>query len=245
MVKVRKADGTLQDYSEEKVRNALKRAGADEELINHITEHIKNELHEGITTEQIYSHIFAMLKGKSSHLVARYNLKSAIMELGPSGYPFEQFVGGILKEKGYSVKVGTTVPGECVYHEIDVIAEKEGKRVMIECKFHNSPGTKSKIQTILYTYARFMDVSMHHEFQEAWLVTNTKVTSEVIDYAKCKGLTVIAWDYPNESSLRKMIEDSNLHPITAVENLSQARKLELISQGIVFAKDLHTRDISL
>lgn len=241
MVKVRKADGRLEDYSETKVRESLKRAGADDDLINDIVKHVETELHEGISTEEIYSHIFDILKGKSSHLVARYNLKQAIMELGPSGYPFEKFVAGILETQGYKTQVARTVPGECVYHEVDVIAEKDGKRIMIECKFHNAPGTKSKIQTILYTYARFMDVSMHHEFADAWLVTNTKVTSEVVDYAKCKGLKVIAWDYPNDMSLRKLIEDSDLHPITADPNLSAPRKIELLNQGIVFMKDLHKK----
>src|SRR3989344_4570524 len=238
MVKVRKADGRLEDYSEEKVRGSLQRAGAEEGLIEDILSHIQTELHEGIATEEIYDHIFEILKGKSSHLVARYNLKQAIMDLGPSGYPFEKFVAGVLETQGYKTQVSQTVPGECVYHEVDVIAEKDGKRIMVECKFHNRHGTKSKIQTILYTYARFMDVSMHHEFQDAWLVTNTKVTSEVVDYAKCKGLKVIAWDYPRDMSLRKMIEDSNLHPITIDQSLSPEKKSDLLNQGIIFMKDI-------
>lgn len=238
MVKVTKADGRLEEYSEDKVRASLTRAGAEESLIQDILDHIKTELHEGIKTEEIYSHIFDILKGKSSHLIARYNLKQAIMELGPSGYPFEKFIAGVLETHGYKTEVGQTVPGECVYHEIDVIAEKDGRRVMVECKFHNGPGTKSKIQTILYTYARYLDVSMHKEFQEAWLVTNTKVTSEVIDYSRCKGLKVISWDYPRDMSLRKMIEDSSLHPITIDQSLSKERKMELLNQGIVFMKDI-------
>lgn len=238
MVQVKKADGRLEDYSSEKVRSSLMRAGADDKTTKEIISHIETELYEGIPTQKIYSHIFEILKSKSSHLVARYNLKRAIMELGPTGYPFEKFVAGILTTQGYTTEVSQQVPGECVYHEVDVVAKKDGKQSMIECKFHNHPGTKSKIQTILYTYARYLDISMHNEFHDAWLVTNTKVTNEVIEYAKCKGLTVIAWDYPNNMSLRKLIEDSNLHPITSLEHLSHERKRQLLDSGVVFVKDL-------
>jgi hypothetical protein len=238
MVKVTKRDGTLEEFSEEKVRASLVRAGAEENLVDDILSHIKSELHEGMSTEEIYDHIAEIIKGKSNHMSIRYNLKQAIMDLGPSGYPFEKFVAGILETQGYKTQVGQMVQGECVRHEVDVIAEKDGRRAMVECKFHNGPGTKSKIQTILYTYARYLDVSMHKEFQEAWLVTNTKVTTEVIDYSRCKGLKVIAWDYPRDMSLRKMIEESNLHPITIDQSLTKERKLELLSQGTVFMKDI-------
>ena len=47
-------------------------------------------------------------------------LKQAIMELGPSGFPFEQFVAELLKCRGYQIKVGVIVEGHCVNHEIDV-----------------------------------------------------------------------------------------------------------------------------
>ena len=238
MVKVQKADGSVEDYSEYKVRSSLERAGADEQTIRDITGHINTKLFEGISSQDIYMLIYNELKRKNHMLVSRYNLKRAIMELGPTGYPFEKFIAGVLNTQGYSTEVSQMVPGECVYHEIDVIAKKDGKRMMIECKFHNRPGTKSKIQTILYTYARFMDVSMHNEFHEAWLVTNTKVTQEVIEYAKCKGLTVIAWVYPHHMSLRKLVEDSNLHPITALDHLSTERKRQLLEEGVVFVKDM-------
>ncbi|MCR4263241.1 MAG: restriction endonuclease [Candidatus Roizmanbacteria bacterium] len=242
MVKVEKADGSFEDYSEEKVRTSLLRAGADDQTIKDITEHINTKLFEGISSQDIYALIYGELKRKNHMLVSRYNLKRAIMELGPTGYPFEKFVAGVLQTQGYTTQVSQTIPGECVYHEVDVVAVKDGKRSMIECKFHNHPGTKSKVQTILYTYARYMDVSMHNEFHDAWLVTNTKVTQEVIEYAKCKGLTVIAWDYPNHMSLRKLVEDSNLHPITALDHLSHERKRKLLEQGVVFAKDLKDRE---
>src|SRR3989344_2001861 len=132
MVKVQKADGSFEDYSENKVRSSLERAGADEQTIRDITEHINTKLFEGMSSQDIYGLIYQELKRKNHMLVSRYNLKRAIMELGPTGYPFEKFIAGVLNTQGYSTEVSQTVPGECVYHEIDVIAQKDGKRAMIE-----------------------------------------------------------------------------------------------------------------
>ncbi|MBI4130823.1 restriction endonuclease [Candidatus Roizmanbacteria bacterium] len=238
MVKVQKASGEMEDFSEDKVRDSLKRAGADEQLINDIVVHVKEELYEGMPTEKIYEHIFEILRGRSSHLVARYNLKRAIMELGPTGYPFEKFLAGVLKSYGYDVTTDQIARGKCVSHEIDVIAEKDGKKIMIECKFHNHVGTKSKIRDVLYTYARFLDVREQGKFDEAWLVTNTKVTSDVIDYAQCQGMRIISWNYPKNMSLRTMIEQSNLHPITALDSLTPDKIQALLAEGVVFARDL-------
>jgi len=51
-------------------------------------------------------------------------LKKAILQLGPTGYPFERFVGELLKYQGYEAKVGQIVQGNCVQHEVDVVAKK-------------------------------------------------------------------------------------------------------------------------
>ena len=44
------------------------------------------------------------------------------MELGPSGFPFEKLVGKILEQEGFETRVGVIVQGNCVQHEVDVIA---------------------------------------------------------------------------------------------------------------------------
>lgn len=252
-VRVLKASGEYEPFSEEKVRSSLQRAGAEKELADKIIENIKGELYDGISTKEIYSQIFGLLREWESPLISKYNLKQAIMELGPSGYPFEKFVAGVLKNYGYQVEVGQTVQGKCVSHEIDVIAQKnpstssgQGEHYMIECKFHNRPGIKVDIQTALYTYARFLDVqgawvetSGHRsKFHQPWLVTNTKVTLEVKTYGQCVGLKVLSWDYPAEENLRFLIEQSNLHPLTCLTSLSRTEKGRLLEAGLVFCRDL-------
>lgn len=243
MVKVTKASGELEDFSEQKVRESLARAGAGQHLIDEIVEHVKKELYEGIPTEHIYTHIFDILRGKHSLLVARYNLKQAVMDLGPSGYPFEKFIAGVLETYNFKTQTNLILDGECVQHEIDVMAEKGNTRAMIECKFHNHHGTKSKIRTALYTYARFLDVKEKNGFTEAWLVTNTKVTSEVLSYAHCKGMRIISWNHPADFSLRHLIEESNLHPITAIDTIPKEQKQRLLDEGTVFVRDLENHKL--
>jgi Holliday junction resolvase len=250
-IRVLKASGEYEPFSEAKVRSALGRSGAEGELIDKIISHLSDDLYDGISTKEIYGHVFALLRKLQSAAVSKYGLKRAIMELGPSGYPFERFVAGILEKDGYEVAVGQVVQGKCVEHEIDVIARKNDKHFMIEAKFHNQPGAKTDIQVALYTYARFLDVKQawvglaghRQHFHQAWLVTNTKVTSMVKDYAQCVGLKVISWDYPAKGSLRYMIEKSGLHPITCLRSLRQADKSRLLEEGMVFSRDLLDRKI--
>ncbi len=237
MIRVQKADGMLEVFDEFKVRSSLKRAGVDDISVNNILTNLKDRLYDGIPSDKIYRSIYQLFS-KQSKTNYRYNLKRAIMDLGPTGYPFEHFVAGVLSHYGYEVEVGKQVFGGCVSHEIDVIAVKDGIKNMVECKFHNQPGAKSGIRTVLYTYARFLDTRDKNQFQSSWLATNTKVTSEAIQYANCVGMRILSWNYPSDFCLRLLVERANLHPITARDDLSSSRKSELLRQGIVFLKDL-------
>jgi len=76
------------------------------------------------------------------------------------------------------------------------------------------------------------------KFHQAWLVTNTKLTSDAIQYGECAGMKLIGWNYPNKGSLRDLIEDSGLHPITCLSSLSATQKQILLSHDIVLCKDL-------
>jgi Holliday junction resolvase len=248
---VQKRSGEYEPFSEEKVRSSLHRAGADEELIDNIVDHVKPKLYDGITTKEIYAHVFARLRELRSPVVSKYDLKGAILELGPSGFPFERFVAGVLEAHGYEVAVGRIIQGKCVDHQIDVIAQKDDQHFMIEAKFHNLPGMKSDIRDALYTYARFLDVQEawveiaghRQHLHQAWLVTNTKLTSKVKEYAQCVGLKVISWDYPPEGSLRLLIEQSGLIPVTCLTTLGDDDKRALVDAGFLFARDLLEQEI--
>ena len=160
------------------------------------------------------------------------------MNLGPTGYPFEDFIAKLLQAEGYHTKVRQILPGECITHEIDVIAERAGKSAMIEAKFHNSPGTRSQVHVALYTQARFEDIKRRNHIDEAWLITNTKTTVDVNTYALCKNIKVVSWSYPDGGSLRDMIEKAKLHPITMLTSLSNAHKRMLLNHHIVLCKEI-------
>ncbi len=138
---ITKASGAQVPFSSEKLRTSLQRSGAKDEDIHSIITEVKNQLYPGIPTKKIYKLAFGLLKKVSKPIAARYRLKNAIMELGPSGFPFEKYFSEILKHQGYAVKVGEIVAGHCVKHEIDVIAEKGNDYLMIECKYHNLPAS--------------------------------------------------------------------------------------------------------
>jgi len=253
MIQVRKASGDLEPFSEGKIVRSLERAGVDKDLIDKVLADVKKELYDGITTQRIYSHIFELLKREKSPSLGRYNLKKAIMELGPAGYLFEKFVGALLKHHGYQVEIGVNVFGRCVVHEIDVIAQKDNQHFMVECKFHNQPGTRSDVKVALYVKARFDDVETawkekpghQTKFHKAWLVTNTKFTSDAIQYGECIGMRLIGWNYPTSGSLQDLIENSGLHPVTCLTFLSKNQKETLLSSNIILCRDILTADQAL
>ncbi|HET6990550.1 MAG TPA: PD-(D/E)XK nuclease superfamily protein, partial [Bacteroidia bacterium] len=154
---ITKASGEKVPFSFQKLMKSLMRAGAGKKQALEIANEVEGKIYSGIETKKIYGIAFGLLRGRSRHLAARYHLKAGIMELGPSGFPFEKYVGEILKHLGYSVKIGQTIQGHCVTHEVDVIAEKGEQRFMIECKYHNSPGIVCDVKIPLYIQARFKE----------------------------------------------------------------------------------------
>lgn len=242
---VRKATGDLEPFSDEKVINSIRRAGIPKQLESHVLSHIKQKLYRNIPTSEVYKHIVEFL-GRSSmpYTKARYGLKQAIMDLGPSGYPFEDFVAEILKHQGYTTQTRVTTRGKCISQEIDVIATKHQdnnpspERVMIEAKFHHGRGTRTDSQVAMYTKARFDDVAESNNLNAVWLVTNTKATTDAITYGLCVGMNVIGWSYPEKGSLRDLVEREDLIPITALTTLSHLEKQTLLDKHVVLCKTI-------
>lgn len=249
-----KASGEKEFFSEKKVRRSMRRAGIPRNLANEVLRKITASLYDQIPTSKIYQQINQALKTSSNpHLFSRYQLKQAIMQLGPSGYPFEKFIAALLKELGYSVETGVIVEGSCVNHEVDVVALKDNQHFMVECKFHHQPGFRSDVKVALYVKARFDDVKSAwikkpgHQtmFHQAWLVTNTKLTTEAIKFGECAGMHLLAWSYPKTNSLQDLITKTNLHPITCLNSLSFDQKQQLLNQDIVLCKQLQQSNPSL
>lgn len=245
-IQITKASGEEQYFNVQKLINSLSNAGASTEIIEQIVKKTIKSLYPGISTNTIYNKAFELLKELSLPLAGRYKLKKAILELGPTGFPIEHYISKILECNSFQVKVGVIVQGLCVQHEVDVEAEKEHLHYMIECKFHSKSGIKSSVKVPLYVHSRFNDVKSQWEklyghskkYHQGWIITNTRFSKDAIKYGICAGLKMTCWDYPEGASLQKMIENTGLHPITCISDLSNTEKNKLLKQGIVLCKEL-------
>lgn len=237
-----KSTGEKEEFNIEKLERSVKRAGIPKNLQQEVINHVKSKLYEHIPTSEIYHHIIEFL-GKSSHPHARtkYSLKRAIMDFGPTGYPFEDFISEILKTEGYATTVRNILAGNCITHEIDVIAQKDSQRIMIEAKFHNTPGIKTNVHVALYTKARFDDIKTKNNLDQAWIITNTAITKDAINYSNCNNVKVISWNYPEDGSLADLIDKSGLSPITVLSELSQNQKQKLLEEDHVLCKTLYEK----
>ncbi|MEN8124869.1 MAG: ATP cone domain-containing protein [Bacteroidota bacterium] len=244
--KIRKYSGDLVDFDVDKLIRSLKNAKADDALIEKIVAEVQNQLYDGITTKKIYQMAYKILKSKKTICASRYKLKKAIMELGPSGFPFEKFVSKILNNEGFKTEVGVFVQGYCVQHEVDVVAKNDTHHYMVECKYHNSQGRVNSVKIPLYIQSRFLDIDKqckikegdNSKFHQGWIYTNTRFTSDAINYAKCAGLKLVSWDYPLNKSLKDIINKYGLFPITSMATLTKKEKAKLLEKGIVLCKDL-------
>lgn len=243
---VRKASGDKEIFSEYKLRRSLERARVSPLLVDEVIRHVRSKLIEGMSTSDIYRHAYSFLRKEKPPAASQYILKRAVLELGPTGHPFERLIGEVLRSMGFSVRVGQAVDGFCVSHEVDVLAENKGRQIVIESKFHNRPGYKTDVKVALYVQARFEDIKRKllaqsprpYKSLEAWLVTNTKLTSDAIRYAECVGLKAISGDYPPGSGLFDLIKQSGLYPLTCLTTLSKPQKKQLLSRGAVLCKDI-------
>ena len=245
-ITVLKANGNRETFEVEKLSASLLHSGASEEAVEKVISHVLPELRDGMTTNDIYEHAFSVLQGISKPVARSYSLRRAVMDLGPSGFPFEDFVARMLEAKGFKCETRKTVLGGCVPHEVDVVAYNEKKLIMVEAKFHNELGTKSDLKVVLYIKARFDDLrenvfnygGNNRQITDCWLITNTKFSSTAIHYGACKNLTMIGWNYPEKGGLQDMIEEEDLHPITCLASLSLADKRTLLGERIVLCSDI-------
>lgn len=231
---VAKADGTSEPYEPQKLLASLMRAGALPDVAGQIAHDIEKDLTNGITTQEIYSRAFARLREVRHTVAARYSLKRAILDLGPSGFPFESYIAELYRAEGCETKVDQIIQGKCVDHEVDVVITKGAEKIYAEAKFHNAAGFKTDLKTVLYVKARIDDIGNGRGL----VVTNTKFTSKAAQYAECAGLELLGWDYPQGNTLHDRIDRAKLYPVTALTGLSVREKTALLSDRVVLCNAL-------
>lgn len=245
-IQVQKASGEFELFDIAKLERSLRSAGADDSLIREILADILAWVRDGASTKSIYSRAFAILKREQSIAGLRYKLKKSILDMGPAGYAFEKLVGIIFERQGFLVQTGQVLEGHCITHEVDVIATGKGKQILGECKHSQDQGKQVSIQVPLYVRSRMDDVirkrSSDPQYQglvfEPWVITNTRFTIDSIQYGKCSGLRLMAWDYPAGHSLKELIERERIWPVTLLGQILQKEKQYLLDQGIITCSQL-------
>ncbi|MBK5210256.1 MAG: restriction endonuclease [Flavobacteriaceae bacterium] len=252
VVVVKKISGDLEPFSIQKLSRSLQNSGATSQEIEKIVNAVQPELYNGISSNLIYRKAFRLLKKYNRVSASKYSLKRAIFDLGPTGFPFERLISALLKQKGYKTKIGEILKGECITHEIDVLAEKDGNIYTVECKFHQNPTNINNVKIPLYMNSRFIDVQKvwnnsgnGTHLKQGWLVTNTRFTKDAIDYAKCVDLTLLSWDYPKNNGIKNNIDKYGLYPITTLTSLTKKEKTQLIEKDIILIKELSKNPDSL
>ena len=247
------ARGKKEVFSYEKVYHSAVRSGASKDLAQEIAKVIEKEAYPGIKTSMIYSKIKRLLKKKSFKSSLRFSLREGMRKLGPTGFPFEKYVGRALEELNFKVKINQYLPGKCISeYEIDFIAQKENIIYIGECKYRNVFGDRVSSIDALVNYARFLDIKdglffktkQYSNYQiKSMMVTNAKFTGNALNYLKCKNIDAFGWRYPKNKGLEQIIEENKLYPITILPSLKGRMKDIFVSKSLMLAKDVLEIDL--
>lgn len=241
-----KADGTTEVFDPARLIVSLERAGAGVHTAETIARTVTSTVLPGMSSKEIYSRAFALLRKEARPVAARYALRRALLELGPTGHPFEDFVSHLFRKEGWQVETRKMIQGRCVQHEVDFYASHPEQNTFLaaELKYHNDPGYKTDLKVALYVKSRFDDIfacdpaTRSCPIDRGLLVTNTKFTSEAIAYAQCSGVELLGWGYPIDNTLYMVMSRLKVYPITALTSFSQSEKKLLIDQGTVAVDEI-------
>ena len=246
-----KADGTIETFDPNRLQASLVRAGARAYAAEQITEQIAKTVVAGASSREIYARAFTLLRKEARPVAARYALRRALLEFGPSGHPFEDFVSHLFRANGWQVTTRQIMQGKCVAHEVDFYAIREGEHLAAELKYHNDPAYKTDLKIALYVHARFEDIWQCDPayrscpVNRGFLITNTKFTGDAIAYASCAGIELLGWSYPRGTGLLEEMCRTKVYPVTTLTTLSRSEKRLLIDQGIIAVDTLIKRPDAL
>ena len=250
-MKIVKHSGDIVDFNPEKLKNSLLKSGAGKQEVETILQAIKSQIYDGISTKQIYKMAFALLKKTANSHAARYNLREAIRLLGPAGFFFEKYIARLFDSEHYETVTNLTLQGKCVSHEIDVLVKKNHAIAMVECKYHVGRDAASDVKVPMYILSRFNDLKerQHAIFDKkdsilkCWIVTNNRFTVDAIDFAKCSGLNLLSWNYPEDNNLKTKNDNRYLYPVTCLTTLSISEKEKLLILDVILVKEIiHNSD---
>lgn len=249
-IEIIKKSGRIESFDPVKLKQSLGRIGADPVQAEKIADSIEAKFKgKRVQSGLIFDQALNQLKKIHPTLATKYNLRRAIYLFGPAGYNFEHYLDRVLKNYGYQTERNIFIQGKCLSYETDVLAKKDDEEFLIEAKFHQEEGIKSDLQTVLYIYGRFVDIreklieSDQNKIYRPWLITNTKITNEGIEFGRCRQIKITAWRYPEGESLQNLIEQKKLYPITILTSLNPSLVKILIEKDLVLVSDLKNYDL--
>src|SRR5690606_6936141 len=247
-MQVKKYSGERVEFDLRRLKGSLSKSGASPDVVDEVWETMKPMVYDGISTRDLYKLAFRLLKREADSFAARYSLKRALKDLGPAGYYFEQWVARLFRHADYQTLTGHDLAGNSVTHEIDVVAQKGDELLLVECKFRNTEEAKITVTTPMYFLSRVNDFAgrtillfgKEMQFTAGWLVTNAYVTTDSIDFSAYYNLKLLAWNYPEESSIKRRVDNGGLYPLTCLTTINKAEKDILLKQGCILVKDIVT-----
>ncbi len=250
LVNVTKADGTRQVFDRQKVARTALRMGLSLESAEEVAKKVELKSYEGIPTKKVLQIIFSYAKIYRPEIKHMIDLRESISLLR-SKPDFEQFVGLLMLEQGYDIKMNQIISGKCVEHEIDVVASKGRENVYVEVKHHMQHHTFTGLDVFLETNSVFQDLKDGYslgkndiDFKTAFVVSNTKISDHAKRYSECRGINYLGWRNPEGKGLEDLVERKGLYPITLLRGIDTVTEGKLGNAGIVLLKQLVEEDVS-
>jgi len=241
---VQKATGEREKFDPSKLCASLLDAGAPKDLAQNVCLAIEKKITPEVTTSQIFRDAVSYLIHEDIRTTARYSLRRGLAMLGPAGFLFEQYVEALMQAEGYATERDLMIDGQCVDHEIDVLAKKGDEVILIEAKYRNQHEIKTHLDVVMYADARKEDINQRVTKEKGvkpydmWVVTNTRFTEKAIRYAQCRNMKLIGWKYPTHGHLQDLITKHKLYPVTVLPSVSTFELEKFAEKGMILAQDL-------
>lgn len=240
-----KADGRREEFETGKIIRTCIRAGAKRGEAEAIAGMIKRNIKDGDSTHKIYRMIISELDKREDNTSFLFRLREAAAVL--DSISFELYVKAILNADGYTCKWNKIIKGRFVEHQVDLVAEKEGRLYLVECKHHKNHHRFCGLGNVLEVQARLEDIAdgfrdrdNRYDFDAAWVITNTKFSDHAKKYAKGRCIRLTGWRSKN-FPLEKMVEEKKVFPITILKAMPLQKKL--LEQKIITLQDLTEKKI--
>jgi HJR/Mrr/RecB family endonuclease len=222
--------------------------GASKTQAREVAEKIEKKLYDGIPTKKILQMIFKFLQKHKPAVKHLIDLRRGISLMDPQP-EFEMYIRAVLRENGFDVTPNQILSGNCVEHEVDAIAQKDGLTYFVEVKHHFGYHTLTGLDESRIARAILEDITECYalgkiklKVDRAMIVTNTRYSQHAKRYGECRNILQIGWNLPQNNSLQNMIEKQKLYPLTCLKNLKRQTRTHLLNNGIVLIKQLAQED---